>query len=651
LVAFVEGSQTSSKLTRFPGKAPEVLEKGYADFVFKLHSYQQSWETSGKRQCAGPRDRPGLGDQDSMSQRPPASRPASRSPPDGQRITLPPVQLRDDPPLGGRPGERQQQEHDGRGYPQQLQSSPQDARTSQAAPSGEDWRSSGPSRDLNVHSMLNPAESEASGHSNRRRLSEATAESPSVGTATQFGASPIGMTAHPFPAQQALSNTPPSAEAHSATYPRNRRILTARSPSRAFSSGRGTSPATIDAARSPFLPSRGRPYTAEPGPSPASEVPPMPTPLGQPQQQYGFPPSASTPTIAPRRASGGMMQAPGRAPASQSTSPSISASSHNPSSSQASPASFLYKGGQAPQTTTSYYPGSPYGTSMVQQGGGMQFPGPTGQPEGPYSAPTPQTEGSSLQGSAVSSRQASATDPVHVLTFSTPVGTYHVPVDVHQASRLADEKRARNAGASARFRQRRKEKEKEANSSIEKLQQQTRELERKVREVEQERDFYRAERDRFRDVVYRTPDMRHLVMQAPPSPQSMRPGSFQGSMSQMGNPPPPPPPSQMGFQAPESTSERAPRRRRTDAQGDFTSLPPYTLPPASTLPPVQAPGYLPGPSQGPTSLPPLRIENTAVSQTSSSNVPPATTAGPPPPFDPYSRGPYERGWPGEGGRR
>jgi hypothetical protein len=141
------------------------------------------------------------------------------------------------------------------------------------------------------------------------------------------------------------------------------------------------------------------------------------------------------------------------------------------------------------------------------------------------------------------------------------------------------------------------------------------------------------------------------VMQAPPSPQSMRPGSFQGSMSQMGNPPPPPPPSQMGFQAPESASERAPRRRRTDAQGDFTSLPPYTLPPASTLPPVQAPSYLPGPGQGPTSLPPLRIENTAVSQTTSSNVPPATTAGPPPPFDPYSRGPYERGWPGEGGRR
>jgi hypothetical protein len=114
-------------------------------------------------------------------------------------------------------------------------------------------------------------------------------------------------------------------------------------------------------------------------------------------------------------------------------------------------------------------------------------------------------------------------------------------------------------------------------------------------------------------VVYRTPDMRHLVMQAPPSPQSMLPGSFQGSMSQMGNPSPLLPPSQMGFQVSESTSERALKRRRTDVQGELTSLPPFITPPpppASTLPPVQASGYPPGPGQGPTSLPPLRIDNT-----------------------------------------
>jgi hypothetical protein len=117
-VSFAQEPQISPKLTRLPEiRTPEVLEKPLADFVVKLHDYQQSWEGSGERQCPGPRDHPGLGDQDSMSQRPPASRPASRSPPNGQRIILPPVQH---------------------------------VRSSQVAPPGEDWRS------LGVHSILNP---------------------------------------------------------------------------------------------------------------------------------------------------------------------------------------------------------------------------------------------------------------------------------------------------------------------------------------------------------------------------------------------------------------------------------------------------------------------------------------------------------------
>jgi hypothetical protein len=236
-------------------------------------------------------------------------------------------------------------------------------------------------------------------------------------------------------------------------------------------------------------------------------------------------------------------------------------------------------------------------------------------------------------------------------------------------------------GASARFRQRRKEKEKEASSNIEKLQQQTRELERKVREVEQERDFYRGERDRFRDVVFRAPELRHLAIQAPPSPQSTRGSSFQGSMTSMGGPPPsvagPPPPMGMGmgigFQAPESGSgpgpERAPRRRRTDARGDYStsssSNVPYSLPPSSTLPPVPPPGYSTGqgppppagysPVHGPAppppapQLPPLRMDNPNMTPPiSTSGAPPSTTAGPP--YE-YSRGPYERGWLGEGSRR
>jgi len=48
-----------------------------------------------------------------------------------------------------------------------------------------------------------------------------------------------------------------------------------------------------------------------------------------------------------------------------------------------------------------------------------------------------------------------------------------------------------------------------------------RELKRKVKEVKQERDFYRAKRDRLHDVIYKTPGIRYLVMQAPPSLQSI----------------------------------------------------------------------------------------------------------------------------------
>ncbi|KAF8865882.1 hypothetical protein BDZ45DRAFT_377755 [Acephala macrosclerotiorum] len=581
-----------------------------------------------------------------MSQRPPASRPASRSPPDGQRFILPPVQLRDDPQQGGRPAERPQQESEGRGGSQQLQPSPQYARMQQPPPSGEDWRTPGLSRDLGVHSILNPPEPEGSGSSSRR-LSGGTTESPlsAIGPPSHFGASPSTSTTHSFSSQIVPSNTPPTQEGYGGAFSRApRRILTPRSPARAVSAGRGAPQGTIDAHQSPFLGARGRPYVAEPGPSASSDVPPMPTPPSQQQQQhYGFTPSSSTPSIAPRRPSGPSMQAPGRTPLSQSASPSISASSHAPSSSQTSPASFaVHKGGPGAQASSSYYQGSSFASSM-QQGSGMQFPGPSVQPEGPYSAPAPQTQASSLQSSSTgSSRQTSASEPIQVLTITTSQGSYQVPVDVHQASRLADEKRARNAGASARFRQRRKEKEREASTNIEKLQQQTRDLEKKMRDLEQERDYYRQERDRYRDATSRHPDMRYLATQAPPSPQTLRSGSFQGPMMQMGGPPPHPPP--LGFGS-ESGPERAPRRRRTDTQGDFTSLP-YALPPNTTLPPVQPAGYPPGHPQGPPSLPPLRIDNLNVPQTTSSSAPPTTSAGPPP-FDPYSRGPYERGWPGE----
>ncbi|APA07672.1 hypothetical protein SS1G_00781 [Sclerotinia sclerotiorum 1980 UF-70] len=536
-------------------------------FISNAH-YQQSWEGEGKRQCPGPRDQEGLGDQDSMSQRLSASRPASRSPPESQKITLPPVQVRDDPRHGGRPADRQL-EQGNRGLPQPHHTLPSPSlRTPQSASTSEDWKSSGPSRDLGVHSILNPTEPESVSNSGRR-LSGGTTGSPLsiTGPTSHFGASPLVTTTHPYSSRPPVS-TSPSLESFNPNFPRGpaRRMLTSRSP-RPASIGRAPIHGTINAQESPFLPSK----RAEPMRTPGSENPPMPTPPGQIQaQHYGFPHTGTTPVD--RRTDTSQMQAPGRA--QHSASPSISVSSQTPS--QTSPASnYPYQSGQNPQTSGSYFPGSSF-SSSVQQGSGLQLQAPP----------------------------------------------------------------AASEGASARFRQRRKEKEKEASSNIEKLQSQTRELERRVREAEGERDFYRGERDRFRDMLLRNPGTRDMALHGPPSPRSMRPMSYPGPLPPSGPP--------MSFQGSES-GERPARRRRTDAQGDFTSVP-YSHSPASTLPPVQT-GFPSAHSQGLPSLPPLRIDNSSTGSATGISTP-SISAGPPS-FDPYSRGPYDRAWPKQenGGRR
>ncbi|RDW73493.1 hypothetical protein BP6252_07400 [Coleophoma cylindrospora] len=510
-----------------------------------------------------------------MSQPPSASRPASRSSADGQRVTLPPVKLRDDLQQTGQPIDwRSEQRQDLRSGHHTLPS-PQARAPAQAVPT---------SRDLGVLSILNPAEPDSAGSgSSGRRPSAGSPQSSihsSFGQGSQVGASPSST----GPSQGYSGNSQD-------TLPRGRRILTPRSP-RTVSAGMGTITGTRDAQRSPFIGSRSRAFAAESGPTASSESAAMHTQQHQQQNQhYGFPP-ASTPL---ERRQSGAYSGSTQPPHSQSVSPSMSTSSHIPST-QTSPATYHPSSG-LPPPSQNYFPGS-----SLQQAGGMAFGG-------------------------------------------GPEGLYHVPVDVHQASRLADEKRARNAGASARFRQRRKEKEREASSNIERLQQAQRDLERRVREVEQERDFYRNERDRFRDVVFRTPGLRDTALQGPPSPRAIRTGS-----SSFPPPPPPGPPSGAPAAQPpppnyEGGPERASRRQRTNAQGDFAPAP-FHLPPATTLPPVQGAGFI-----GQPILPPLRIDNpTAIS--SAPNLPPTTSVAPQPPYDPYARPPFDRRWSGDtSGRR
>ncbi len=72
-----------------------------------------------------------------------------------------------------------------------------------------------------------------------------------------------------------------------------------------------------------------------------------------------------------------------------------------------------------------------------------------------------------------------------MMTMDTGSELLHVPVDMQAASKIADEKRKRNAAASHSFRQRRKAKERETTKKFS-------ELEQKIRELEEERDYCQA---------------------------------------------------------------------------------------------------------------------------------------------------------------
>ncbi|KAH6850167.1 hypothetical protein B0I37DRAFT_390441 [Chaetomium sp. MPI-CAGE-AT-0009] len=272
-----------------------------------------------------------------------------------------------------------------------------------------------------------------------------------------------------------------------------------------------------------------------------------------------------------------------------------------------------------------------------------------------------------------------------------------VPIDVHQGSKQADQKRQRNAGASARFRQRKKEREKEQQEELQKLENDNRELERRNEELvrrfqalEAERDFYRNERNRLRDIVSQMPGGSEWAGREPPSPMlgaAGGPSASDGSTLLGHQPPqPPPPPPSHGHsqsqhhQAPfyqsivhplahahprsgsygdSSTLEPPARRRRTDSEPQLPTSS-YNLMTPTTLPPITGPspphstfGIPPSPHVTPplgaARLPPLRFDQ---ARTPSTTPPPVPTAPPPQGIhsqsgSPYIRSrrfPHETGW-------
>lgn len=102
-----------------------------------------------------------------------------------------------------------------------------------------------------------------------------------------------------------------------------------------------------------------------------------------------------------------------------------------------------------------------------------------------------------------------------MMTLKTTEGDVRFPVDVQAASRVADEKRKRNAGASARFRERRKKKEMEAATTISKLEQ-------RIKDMSEDATFYKTERDVLAGIVRSISGGDRHLLGRPTSPRLRR---------------------------------------------------------------------------------------------------------------------------------
>ncbi|KAF2103080.1 hypothetical protein NA57DRAFT_52617 [Rhizodiscina lignyota] len=335
-------------------------------------------------------------------------------------------------------------------------------------------------RSLGVHAILNATQAEgAEPRGVRRTAAEMEAQSMED---RQPALPPLALS-RPSSVESSYGDTSsPGAGVSTRSIP-PRRILTPRSPTLQRVSSLGRVTGTIDAHQSPFLSPGPRNYTVEPG---MGNVPPLPTPPAVVRARYEFPPTSSgmstPPPPQPRRAS---MSGP--ITTTGATSPTASYTSYRQQGSMS--------------------PGMPYqpGNMRDEHMSTSAFPAYSEHSQHhPMMSPP-----SSYIPISTSGQQG-----VQMLTINTNKGPVQIPVESQAASRVADEKRKRNAGASARFRERRKIKEKESSQTISRLEQQ-------VRDASEDAEYYRRERDFFANLVYQAPGGdRHFPR--PPSPRRGR---------------------------------------------------------------------------------------------------------------------------------
>lgn len=453
-------------------------------------------------------------------------------------------------------------------------------------------------------------------------------------------------------------------------------------------------------------------------PPTAPPFPPLPADRGSPSATHPFPMAAARRILTPKSPrSASLSRAALRSIESQQTtgSPaygqrgSVSGHDGSPLSRPPTLAGPLQYGGQLQGSSTPVPPSSgpspiisrslsqpmigyghhpPPHTSQLPPGT-LGRGGHEGRPTPPFSSPqfahAPMTRGITSLFLGAEERLGIGLEGRHHMHITPTLGEpILVEVDTHKASKVADEKRQRNAGASARFRLRKKEKEKEQQQDLQKLESQVRDLEKKNhelqnrnQELEAQVDFYRKERNRLRDLIARTPGISDWADRGPPSPTPSRAGgSFAVENSpHIGQPPPQPqpqphqqphpqpyvqthshahshpiphphpPPSAYGDPA---MLERPARRRRTESEPQLATSN-YGPNTSTSLPPIPTQGYSIPPSPrlggaaGAARLPPLRRfdQPAPISQT-----PPPTSNGPHPP--PPSQGPADSHYPSYG---
>lgn len=605
-------------------------------------------------QCWGSPDPPLVGEKVSMSQRGPISRPPSR-----RRSYSQSTDAHTSPSL-----------HSGLSAPHDsIAGSPQEPGGAAIFQGHEPLRQATP-RSLGVHTILNPSnprEQQLGSFPPTQRAYESGSSPSSAGT-RQHGVSgsphqtfaprpPYGGPTGPGFLPGPVTSVPPLVQQESPTPVRPfppalgaaRRMLTARSP-RPPSLSRVATPSSYADPQTPFdyaPPSMSRPGGAQDLP-PFSGPPPS-----APQQPPRNHPLPAVPynSVAPRSFS---------QPAYHSNAPAFQFPQQPPRAGQVE---------QNAQGSNSPYPQGQYGLPQGRASGYTPSTGPSGDPNLSNAIMNALQTGGGGGGSGGGGSGGShrGQDSHPHLTLQTNTGEHiTVPLDVHQGSRQADEKRHRNAGASARFRARKKERDKDMRDTLNRLESESRDVARHNQELQVELEFYRNERNRLRDIVLRTPEIREHAERAPPSPRSSRPaaplsrpgdrsfassfmgGSSSPSTSPTGPPQHPPPYS--------GDLERPTRRRRTDPPSAEFGTSPYPMRPAhppSTLPPIITQGFGAPIASAPPSarLPPLRFDQPAsVPSPTAAQTPGAFGTQPPAPpplqtqFSPYGRPPHEMGW-------